>query len=197
MALVPGSTIERWRAVWTGVGGAPYYTNVYTAGSAFSEVELDGWEQFFTDIRDHIVGGVTVTVEGTVAIIDKTTGDITGTESVGADRLVTGNAGAGPLPPSNQALVRWETGEYVSGRELQGRTNIGGLSVAANSGGLVHADVRTALGAAADQLLGLGGSFTDGFNGSMCIWSRTHGQAAYITTHSEPSKFAVLRSRRD
>lgn len=196
MTLAPGSTVERWRAVWTGVGGAPYYTNFYTAGSAFAEVELDGWEGFFVDIRDHLAVG-SIRVEGTVAIIDKTTGAIVGVETAGADRVVTGNAGAGPLPQANQALIRWETGEYVSGRELQGRTFIGGLSVAANDAGEISSTVLGVLGDAADAMLGLGGSYTDGFNGAAVVWSRTHGQAAYITSHSEPSTFSVLRSRRD
>ena len=197
MTLVGPGPIERWRSVLTGVTGAPYYTNWYTAGSTMSEGNLDDVEGFWTGIRDHLVGTATVTVEGTVTLIDPATGNITGTETAGSNRTITGNASGGPIPPANQALMRWSTGEYVSGRQLQGRTFIGALSVSANASGFVAGGVIDALEAQAALLLGVGGGDPGGFNGSMCVWSRTHGVAAYITAVDVPSEFAVLRSRRD
>ena len=197
MTLATGPNLSRYRSVWTGVDGAPYYTNFYADDGGGFEESVEAVAQFWTDLRDHFVGGTVITVEAAVAQIEIATGEIVGVDSFGSNLTVTGNAGAGPLPPANQALVTWSTGEFVSGRQLRGRTFIPALSAADNASGNVAGGLLDDLSEAADTLQGIGAFPGGGFNGAGAIWSRTHGVAALISGHSENTEFAVLRSRRD
>lgn len=132
-------------------------------------------------------------VDGTMEIVDVTTGQITGlatTDTV----TVTGANAQDPLPKASQGLLRLRTGEFIEGRERRGRIFIPGLLEANNDAGQVSTSLRNALNTAGEIL-----TATDFF----CVYSRPKpdvpGSGAFSLVASVDcwSQWAVLRSRRD
>lgn len=186
------ATIMRTRATWTGVAGAPAYSNLYwTGGTGNADVCAAAHAAFLTAIDPLQADVVAWTLDTNVAFIDSVTGDITGLTGVPADSG-DGDATGHLLPPATQALLHLRTGVFQGGREIRGRINIPYLTEAASSttGTLEPASQAVIVAAAEDlidPLLGV----------SLVVWSRLTGAAPVVTQITSPTEFAVLRSRRD
>lgn len=127
-------------------------------------------------------------VDTFVPTVNPTTGEITSAETV------TGPTGQGTsaseiLPPSQQMLLRWGTGYYVSGRELRGRTFVPALTINVADEGQVLSTAWTSTSSYLTTWLAAGPP--------LLIWSRAHGVSMVANTASVWQQFAVLRSRRD
>jgi hypothetical protein len=182
--------LARIRTVFTGVAGSPWYSNMYfDADAASGEDYIPGVHQFWTDQANFIAAAVDWIVEGEYAVIEDSTGNIV---DVGdGDSLAGGGTQATEtLPWANQALVNWNTGQYINGRQLRGKTFIPGLTQVSNVNGSLNPSHQASLQQRADELI------SDG-NGAFRIYSPTHLTSAPVTGRNVPTLISVLRSRRD
>jgi hypothetical protein len=188
--------LGRYRTVFTGVAGSPWYSNMYfdenvAEGAIYGAYIDQFWEACGVEMRTDVQWQVEPTVIG----VDDTTGEVYGAANW-AGATGAGDSNNDALPRANQMYVRWTTGQWIGGtethgpRQLQGRTFIPGLVETTNEAGTPSAAARTAIAAAATELI------SDG-NGAFRVFSPTHTTSAIINGSSVASKFGVLRSRRD
>lgn len=182
--------ISRYRTVFSGVAGAPWYSNMFfEGGTPEGEAYGEDVQNFWTGVASQMITAVTWEIEPTYTVFEASTGLIT---DVGG---WAGDAGAGlvsgeGLPYAVQAIVNWHTSVYVAGRELRGRTFIPGLTVTANDQGTLLESAQADIQTAASGLI-------SGSSGAMTIFSRTHLVEHIVETAQVPLKLGVLRSRRD
>lgn len=176
----------------SGVAGTPWYVNHYftnsddTAGAEGATAAVLAFWDAIDGLQANEVSGV---VDSVVPVLSPVTGEISGLLD-GGGGVWQGDSAASLLPIASQGLIQWRTAVFVSGRELRGRTFIPGLSEdCLDADGTLASGAITGFQAAATALIGADESF--------CIWSRTHGQAAIVTSATFPDYFAVMRSRRD
>lgn len=186
-------TLARVRTVFTGVAGTPWYSNLYFHTDATTpDVQIDQVRDFWTALVSFIDNGVTATVEGDVSLLESTTGAITGISS-GTALLVVGTATQQAMPPATQGVLHEFTSIFVGGRQLRGKTFLPGLTInAADANGAPVAAFKTAV-------LGAGNALITAANatGNWQVWSKHNLVSSDIVSISTPSKFGVLRSRRD
>lgn len=183
----------RVTTVWTGMVGAPYYTNLYADGDTAGEADAANAAvvALWTDLEGLYHVSLTARVSPETEFVDPATGAVTGVES-SAGGNVQGGAGDELLPPATQGLVRLRTGVFVAGREIRGRVFLPGLTQFVNQDGSVAVGTVSSVNTIfADYLTAMSGA------GGAVVWSPTHGQAAVITSTSMWTEFAVLRTRRD
>lgn len=183
----------RVTSVFTGMAGAPYYSTHYFGGDTSGEASaavtaVDGlWDGLSSELSSQLDVAINTDVE----VVDPVTGLTTGIfPTAGGGTAFTGSGD--PLPPATQLLIRWRTGQYVSGREIRGRTFVPGFLEAASSSGRPDtAMVGNINTLAASFLTASAGA------GALVVYSPTRGQAADVTAASVWTEWAVLRSRRD
>lgn len=182
----------RARTVWSGVAGAPYYSNHYFAVSATvvdAQACIDATHDFWDDMKGAIDNACLWDVQAEVAIIDPVSGNITGIQTA------VGKAGAGTSATAAasqlcQGLVKWSTGVFFGGRELVGHTFIPGLpNDQLSPDGSLGSGYTSALTAA-------GTTFVNA-PPELGVWSRKNGAFATATAASGVGMVASLRSRRD
>jgi len=184
------ANISRFRTVFTGVAGTPWYSNMYfeggtPEGAAYGPMVNSFWVAISSAIRN----SVSWSVEPTYVVIESGTGAI---QDIGDWEGAVGAGGSGveALPWATQGLIHWHTSVYVSGRELRGRTFVPGLAEGANAEGVVSGAVQDQMQAAADGLI-------DDSSHAFTIYSPTHHVEHVVQSGAASGQFAVLRSRRD
>lgn len=182
--------LSRYQTVFTGVAGAPWYSNIYFEGGTPEGAAYGPNLATFWEAIDNVMhNSITWTIDSSYTVIESTTGEI---QDVGTWDGATGVAdlSAEALPWANQAVINWKTGFYTGGRELRGKTYVPALTQTANDGGILLAATRTTIEDAANALVTNSAS-------ALAVWGRTHGVEAIVETATVPTKIAVLRSRRD
>lgn len=186
--------MRRIRTVWSGVAGTPWYSNHYFAFSPGTvQLTLDAVEDFWIAVNGAICNEVFWQIESDVAVVDEATGDITSIETG------TGGGGQGantndPLPWATQGLINWLTGQFSNGRQVRGKTYVPGLCEDGNTtGGVMSSGLQTTIQGAADGLIADADS--GGFN--LQVYTRVNTGDVEVASASVPTKWAVLRSRRD
>lgn len=182
-------------ALWTGLSGLPGTTTMYFDASALELGDLlTGLDLFWSRIcsgfgtsSQGLRTGLTITLESDVPVVESSTGEIVGFQTISELHQYHGNGTAEPLPPATQALIEWQTGSVVAGRRLRGRTFIGGLTEDHSDNGVPKATWASTLAAEAVTLSAE----------SMEIFSPTHLVEHGCTGATVWNQFAVLRSRRD
>lgn len=144
---------------------------------------------FWTSARDAVHVSTTIRTSGEIEVVNLA-GEITGTIAAGDSVSRLGTDDSDPLPPQTQALVRWRTGIFTSGREIRGRTFIPSGGEAFSVAGVPGGGRLTTLATAA-------GSLVSDTNSGLVVFSRTHAAQAIVSSAQVAPKFAVLRSRRD
>jgi hypothetical protein len=182
--------LSRYRTVFSGVAGTPWYSNIFfdenvTSSPLYGEFVADFW----TALNAVMCTPVTWSVIPEVAFIDDATGQIIDLSTWAGEGGSAANTNE-DMPYANQALINWRTGTYLAGRELRGKTFVPALTQAANDNGQLIAGTRASIDAAAEELI------SDG-NGAMRVFSPTHLTSSPITSSDVPAKIAILRSRRD
>nr|CRY97448.1 hypothetical protein [uncultured prokaryote] len=182
--------MHRVRTVWTGVPGSPAYTNLYA-------VLGDGTPGEFHDAVSSMIGSlssvvdqdVTWTVESEIPVIDTVTGEVQSVEAV-VPTTGTGETHDGLLPPATSILMKWRTGVFLAGRQIQGRTYLPYIGANVSADGNVYpasiTSVRNAMSV-----------YVTALDGQAVVWSRKNGVAVPINSWDCWNKFAVMRSRRD
>lgn len=182
----------RVRAVWTGVAGTPWYTNLYFdgSGSVDAQAAAENVHTFLSGAAFQFQNGIRIDVEAFVAVVDPVSGDVTGGFTVDPGDTIAGQLVDEVLPPATQSLTTFKTPVYVGGRNIQGKCFLGGYTEAGNSSpGVFRDSYRASLVEAWNDLLATGPD--------LVVWSRKNGQFAPVSSVIVQSKWAVLRSRRD
>lgn len=182
----------RVRSTLTGVAGSPYYTNLYFGGVAdtpAAQAAADAVEAFWTDLAPWMANDVTTVVESAVAVLDEPTGQPVNVLTTTTSPVVGTNTGE-ILPLATQGLIRWNTGQFLNGRQVIGRTFIPVPTETSSLDGQPTSAYRDGIELAASNLL-------EAPSANFVIYSRTGG-ADYPALEAIPwVKWAVLRSRRD
>lgn len=192
--------------MWSGVAGAPYYTNLYCIGPLSTNNGNDmatAWRVFLNSLAPSLVGGLVATIDPELLEFNETDGVVTSAGST-VQAAVTMTGVGDRLPPANQALVQWTTAGIVHNRRVRGRTFIPGVLESENqASGVPGPTIGTPLQSAID-------TFLSTMSGRLRIWSRpvdaAHstptvparpGSAHAVLSGKTATYWAVLRSRRD
>lgn len=152
---------------------------------------------FLTAIKARVSTSCSFALDPTVDVLSP--GGVLEDILPGTMTAVVGTSAGAQLPPSNQWLIRWRTGTYVTSEvagkpprthELRGRTFIPGPTVTTTSGGAPIAGDAAVLTTAAQAL-------ADDTSAQLMVWSPTHTLGVSVKTGTCWSKYAILRSRRD
>lgn len=197
-------SIYRVRTVFTGVAGTPWYSNLYFAGLAEGGTDTnvvavhDAAADFWGSLASAIIDPVDWVVQGDVARINPTTGEVTSFDSVPA---VTngGNATAEALPFATQGLIALNTAGVRRSRRVVGHIYVPGMTEANNVAGQPSAALRTLLATSAADLR------RPALDVLPVVWARPRdtssgflpGAAFPVTSSASRPGWAVLRSRRD
>jgi len=181
--------MHRVTTVFTGVQGAPYYSNFYFSDSDATQACIDATEAFWDACKAGIVTDCLIHVLDEVAIVNEADGEIT-EFNTGVGSSFNGTSSDEMLPPATQALMRWRTNLISGGRRVAGRTFIPALGEGLNVDGTLIATAVTSTGAAGQDLI-------DDVNTHFGVFSRTHHAFAPAVVQSPWEQFAQLRSRRD
>jgi hypothetical protein len=194
--------IMRVRFTLSSLEGLPGLHTTYWNGASSTPVQADATDvaarvrAFWNSLAGQMANALVIAPVAGVDILDQTTGALVGGLNSGSLASVTGS-GTGSLPSATMLLLKYGTGVIVGGRRLQGRSFIGPVSTAVNTGGNPTAASATALVTAAAFL-------TSGATASqLVVWHRPSvaapagGSVAPVTIFGTAIEFAVLRSRRD
>lgn len=181
----------RVRTVFTGVAGAPYYSNLYFAEEGGTAAQARGavnavWANMLAQFRT----GLVFTIEQDVPVVDEVTGDVIRVDNGGAAYTGIGTSANDPLPPATQLLMRLRTGAYVNGREIRGRCFIPGMTENNSDQGVPVVGIRSTLD-------GLFASLVGSTNAQLVVWAKTRATYAVVNSASAWNQWSVLRSRRD
>lgn len=201
-------SLVRVQTVWTGVAGAPYYTNLYALGPGTTLNGQDlanAWHAFMTSLLSFLTSGLVATIDGEILEFNEADGVVTGAGTYSAPPVVFTGLG-NDLPHSSQGLIQWTTNGLVHNRRVKGRTYIPGVLAAySNADGIPLSSIDTPVEAAID-------TFLSTMSGRMRIWARPFTQKDPDKMESNPSRpgsahavtdgnmapyWAILRSRRD
>lgn len=181
----------RVRTVLTGLAGSPYLNTFYFDDDSAQTAQdaADAVGAFWTAVDAFLPNTLSWSTEAAV-------------DQLGVDGVLTGSTptstsnGTGAINavlhnPATQALVRWNTGQFLGGRELRGRTYIPGMSNSTNtSSGTPDPTFTAAVDAAAEGLI-------SDPNSELLVWSKRWSSSATVAAASVWNQWAVLRSRRD
>lgn len=192
----------RVRTLWTGgvVGGGVsthYFLATAPPNTAQAQALVDRVRDFWAQLKPAILSTNTYTVSGVCDDLNYGSGVLQ--TSITVTSRSDGGSGSGEqLPPANQALIRWETGQFINGKRFRGRTFIPGITETCSNGAPTGV-LLTAVPAAVTAIDPTNASFP------LVIWHRplnpgpggSGGDAKGVTSGALQGKFAVLRSRRD
>jgi len=185
-------TVARVRTVFTGVTGAPAYSNLWfdadssTAG-AYQTAVLNMW----TALAARIKSPVLATMVNPIPIINVGTGEVVDV-AIGAGGTTTATQASESLPFTTCGLAQIHTGVFVGSREIRGRCFVPYPTEGDNVAGLPAAAYRTAVESAFAAMNGISGA-----NGAHAIYSKAHARFELVSGVSCWSQWASLRSRRD
>jgi len=186
---------------WAGFTGAPGYTTFYFKGDTLqSEAQLTN---LFAAVAGNLPPSITITIPNTGELVDPSTGEVTGTWTVGTQAVVTGT-GTTALVPTSGPQVRWTTGQFRRGHQVRGRTYFIPINAAAfATNGVIAATLVSGIQTAANNLI-------NGSSGMFGVWHRPlkdysvkppilkdPGEWIPVTTATALAKPASLTSRRD
>lgn len=197
-------SLVRVQTTWTGVGGAPYYTNLYAIGPLATNNGNDlatAWRTFLQSCASTLTQPLVATIDPELLEFNEVDGVVTGAGSTVQAPVAMTGAGE-HLPHANQLLIRWTTNGIVHNRRVRGRTFLPGAQEAHNSAvgepsSLVTNPVQSAITALLTTM-----------TGRMRIWA----QPVTVATPTVPARpgsawpiqsgdiapyWAILRSRRD
>jgi hypothetical protein len=199
-------SLVRVQTVWTGVAGAPYYTNLYCIGPLATNNGNDmatAWRAFLSSLVANLMSGLVATIDPELLEFNEVDGVVTGAGAT-TQAPITFTSAGDQMPHSQQLLVQWTTGGIVHNRRVRGRTFIpGGVEAHNGPTGIPASVVGTPLQSAIDTYLST-------MSGRARIWSRPvtaeqatptvparPGSAHAILSGKVAPYWAVLRSRRD
>lgn len=201
--------LARVRSRWQGFNGAPGYTVLHFrdfgagdggGGDVDAAMALGAVTRTFDFMRAFpalLPAVVNIQVEGTVDVIEDTTGELVNSFNVAPPAAVQGTA-ASNYSAASGAVVNWRTGGIRNGRRIRGRSFIVPLAIGAYSlSGQLSPASQTTLQNAATALANAA------LTPDLMVYARptsagaVDGTAAVVTSAQVPTLGAILRSRRD
>lgn len=183
-------TLWRVRSLITSTISGDDLSTLYFDSTSFSSIAAGyAAEQFWTQLQPAMWSGAHVTIEPDIYEINPTTGSIMSVAPYGGGYSAAGTDSSDPLPLDAQGLIRWSTGEWVSGRALKGSTYVPYATTGANAAGKPSATYRGHLATAATYL-------QTAAPNKFVIWSRTHHLAYPVSGHDVWTQWASLGKRR-
>ena len=181
----------RIQTVWSGVGGAPYYSNHYftaQVGVGGPQDCQDAVSSFWDNMKHLFNSNLHWQLSTTQFTIDETTGLITTANTVTAKQGF-GTATGDALPFQTQGLINWTTGVFLGGRQVRGRTFVPGPSETRNTvTGEPDATYITDTNSVAAQLVAA--------VPQLVVYTPTHHTYAVASAGANAGHWGVLRSRR-
>ena len=150
---------------------------------------VDTVRNFWQALNGALNQNVQAHVDGSVEVLDPISGAPTGIDTVTA-RTVSFTNNSDPLPWQTQAIVYWNTGTWVAGRQIRGRTFVPAWCESSNTnGGGMDPSVVSVLNTAAASIVGA-------TTVQPVVRSRKHSATFPIVGQQVPQKWSVLRTRR-
>ena len=144
---------------WTTAAGGGFVTVMFFDDVGVAATQRFALGTFWQDVCQVLHTSASVQIRTTGREFDTATGALTGQWTETTPHLSGGDVSGQPVADSTQILCRWQTGQVVSGRFLQGRTFIPGLEVAGLTNGNLSAAAETTLNdATSDFVAADGGS---------------------------------------
>jgi len=174
------------------VAGGPWlYTSYWTGNDSQggADTARNAVVAFFNSFRAHQHTSVTntlVTVVDQLALDGTLTGQYVVAASAQAGLVNTSTL----LPPATQGLIHWRTGSFIGGRELRGKTFLPGMTEGENVQGVMDGTVN-------GLILGYANTLRAVANPALGVWSRKSAAISTVSAAQVPTKWAVLRSRKD
>ena len=197
-------SLLRVRTLWApptgGTGVSTQYYDETSATPASIAALMVAVRAFFVALQGAVANGTWWSWESELAVIDETTGLITGYYTITPP--ATANAvGSGTYAAPAGAVVTWQSQRVLRGRRMRGRTFIVPLSGGAlESNGTLGSGTITALLTAGNTLI----TAANAAGHAMVVWSRPDpeagivvGEIGVVELARVTDKAAVLRSRRD
>lgn len=184
--------IRRVSLVWSGLSGAPYFTQLFFGHEAGNATPTaTAVKNLLNNLAPTMQTGLTVQQNPEQVIIDTALGEPVGLEVATAQPLVTCTATGDALPWATQGVVRLPTSIYNSGHRLRGHFFLPGMMEAANINGVVAAPTLT-------QYNGFLSTFWTATqtSGALAVWTRAHRGWASAEGAFMWGQWGVLRSRR-
>lgn len=192
--------LYRVKARWTGFTGAPglsvfHFHDESNFASATPAAAAAAVRAFFQANVALLPGGVTISVENQVELINEGSGELEDIVGIATQTPTTGTATAGFSAPSG-VVVHWLTNGVRNGRRVRGKTFL-----VPQVGSIYQAD-----GTIANAFIGnyttAAQALIDDPASAFVVYGRptqggTDGQAFLVTGTRVPDMVAVLRSRRD
>lgn len=176
---------------WSGTPGSPYYTvlhfdgNDATAAGNVRSGMAAAWAPILPRMTDDLV----MDWDGTVFVVDETTGQITNAFT-GSAVTFDGSSTGEPAPWAVQGLITHKSAAYVAGRRLTGKIFVPGLDEDSWNNGSMNPTTALLLEDVGTNLRDIGAG-----NG-LGVYSRTRQVFEPSSTILAPLTGAVLRSRR-
>jgi hypothetical protein len=175
------------RVNWTGFLGAPGVSTFYFDDT--SAPPLTAVRNFFDACKSFHPNVVNWSFPNSGRTID-VNGNVIGAWSVSSVSNVVGTAADNNYSSVSGYLVRWNTGTFVGGRELRGKTFMVPASNAVyDIAGTIQGGMTTSVPTAANALIAAAPTLR--------VWSRRHASVATVSAGAMPDKAIVLRTRRD
>lgn len=150
---------------------------------------VDTVRDFWASLSTWLNQSVTAHVLGSVEIVDPITGQPTGIDSV-LQRDVAFTNPADALPWQTQGLIYWNTGTWIGGRQVRGRTfipaNVENLN---DTNGQPTSALLNQLNTSA-QLISNSSTSVPG------VYSRKHHNTYPIVSHTVRTTWSVMKTRR-
>lgn len=184
--------MARVSVAWQNWPGAPGVSQMFLLNPP-SQGNVDAIRTFFNALVGNIPSGLTIQVPSSGDVISESTGEITGTWSVGSTPAVVTGTGSGAYAGNAGAVVHWLTAGVVVGRRVRGRTFLVPLTGVYDTAGSLSSAFLTSLTTAA-------AAYVTGQGGVAVVWSRPapgrSGSLHSITSSRVPDLAVSLRSRR-
>lgn len=183
--------IRRVDSVSTGYAGAPYYTALYfrNVESVTADQLIQMVRTFWQDAVGVRTNALVTNILGDVPLIDTVSGQAVGL-TTGQPTSSQGTVNTGAEWPAKQGLLRLRTGDYASGRQIQGRVFLPAVATAAGEQ-QPTSTYRAAWNTAAATMIASSSSL-----GPWVVWSRKGGEAYTVESANVWSEWAILKSRR-
>jgi hypothetical protein len=181
---------------------------VPNAGPAFSvmhfeasnpgglQASINALRAFMASWAAYLPDDVSITFPAEAILIDETTGQMVGSQSIAPPAGFTGGV-SGVWAGGAGFRIDWQTGQIYNGRRLRGRTFVVPAAAAAfGAGGLVAGAVRTAIGTSAATFI----AATQNAGCPLRIYRRPKvddiGSGGNVTAGTVPALAATLRERK-
>jgi len=180
----------RVRTAITGGPGGSELNTLYFGSTLTLTAQhaADATRAFWYAISNKIHTAYTMQVEPEVTEIADFTGHPIGVHTT-VTAPVPGTDSGQPLPPATQGLVKFQTGIYYNGRQLQGKLYVPGPTENLNTTGVPLPVYITDIAAAATTMIA-------DPNSDLLVFSRKNLNANGVTGASVWSQWAILKSRR-